>query len=130
MKASFPIFRLVRSAFSLVEMLAVIAIIGVVVFLAIPHLVRIKGDAEDSHARARVEALNMAMAAYLNSVGPTNAATQWNDGRDPNDCYDLVRPFLAFAAPSLAAYQPQGYIITFPTNIVKLEPVTLAKETN
>lgn len=126
MKTSSSLTRFFSPAFSLVEMLAVIAIIGIVVFLAIPNLVQIKSDAEDSHTEARVEALNMAMAAYLNSADPSTVSNTWassdNAGR-----YGLVKSHLAFASTNLATYEPPGYSITFPANLMALERVTFTK---
>ena len=129
MKTSSSLARIFGPAFSLVEMLAVIAIIGIVVFLAIPNLVQIKSDAEDSHAEARVEALNMAMAAYLNSADPTTVSNTWASS-DNSGRYGLVRSHLAFASTNLTSYQPPGYTITFPVNIMALDPVTFTKGTN
>lgn len=125
MNTTFPASRPLLSAFSLVEMLAVITIIGIVVFLAVPNLVQIKSDAEDSHAEARVEALNMAMAAYLNSADPTTISNAWT-GKDREVRYGLVKSHLAFSSTDLATYLP-GYTITFPDNIMTLETVTFTK---
>lgn len=125
MNTTFPTSRPLLSAFSLVEMLAVITIIGIVVFLAVPNLVQIKSDAEDSHAEARVQALNMAMAAYLNSKGPA-AAAEWETAANDGGRYDLVKSHLAFSSADLATYLP-GYTVTFPDNIMALEEVTSTK---
>jgi prepilin-type N-terminal cleavage/methylation domain-containing protein len=127
MKTSPPLRRL-QQAFSLVEMLAVIAIIGIVVFLAVPNLVQIKGDAEDNHAEARVEALNIAMAAYLSANG-TSASNSWV-GADNAGRYGLVQSHLAFSSTNLTDYVPAGYTFTFPANIMDLESVTYTKNTN
>lgn len=107
------------SAFSLVEVLAAIAIIGIVTFLAIPNIVRVKQDGEDNLARARAETLNMAIASYVQAVGTNNAATAWStnnaDGR-----YSLIRPYISFSEASLTAFTPSGYSFTLPTNVVPM----------
>lgn len=101
-----------RSAFSLVEVLAAITIIGVVTFLAIPNIVQIKRDGEDGLARARADALNVAVAAYFQAVGPDAAGTAWS-AADNDDRYILLTPYLAFAPATLADYMPGGYSVVF-----------------
>jgi prepilin-type N-terminal cleavage/methylation domain-containing protein len=115
------ISRILRpaSAFSLVEVLAAIAIIGIVTFLAIPNIVRMKQDGEDNLARARAETLNMAIASYVQAVGTNAAATAWS-GASAAGRYDLLRPYIAFAEADLASFQPGGYTLTLPTAIVPM----------
>ena len=99
-------------AFSLVELLVVLVILGVVVFLAIPNIVQVRSDSEDNLARSRAEALNVAAAAYFQAVGAQTASAAWgaagNDGR-----YSLISPYLAFAPGTLSSYMPAGYSATF-----------------
>ena len=106
-------------------MLAAIAIIGVVTFLAIPNIVRVKEDSEDNLARSRASALNVAIASYVQSVGPSTASNAWaaadNGGR-----YNLVRPYVAFSESTLAGFQPSGYAFVLPTTVT---PVPLTKTT-
>lgn len=92
-----------RSGFSFVEVLAAVAIIGVITFLAIPNLIQIKKDGEDRLAVARAEALNMAMASYVQAKG--SKPTSWT--------YDLVKPYLAFAPSNFSDYVPSGYAMSF-----------------
>lgn len=102
-------------AFSLVEVLAAVTIIGVITFLAIPNIVRVKQDSEDNLARARADALNVAVASYFQAVGRDAALSAWsganNDGR-----YNLITPYLAYAPSGLTNYMPAGYSIVFSTN--------------
>lgn len=104
-----------NGAFSLVELLVVLVILGVVVFLAIPNIVQVRSDSEDNLARSRAEALNVAAAAYFQAVGAQTASAAWgaagNDGR-----YALLSPYLAFAPGSLGAYMPSGYSVTFSSD--------------
>lgn len=106
--------RLTRrsKAFSLVEVLAAITIIAVITFLAIPNIVQVKRDGEDGLARARADALNVAVAAYFQAVGPEAALTAWT-GKTPEQQYALIAPYLAFAPGTLAGYMPNGYNVTF-----------------
>lgn len=107
------------NGFSLVEVLAAIAIIGIITFLAIPNLIRIKEDGEDSLAIARAEALNMAMASYLQANG-SDAAWSTNG-------YSYLTPYLAFAPPSVADYMPSGYTVTFSGTLSPMTKVGLSK---
>lgn len=100
-------------AFSLVEVLAAITIIGIITFLAIPNIVQVKRDGEDSLARARADALNIAAAAYYQSVGRSTADTAWSGNTDSSARYLLVRPYLAFAPATLSDFMPRGYSIIF-----------------
>lgn len=105
-----------KRGFSLVEVLAAIAIIGIVTFLAIPNLVQIQQDGEDRLAQSRAEALNMAIASYIQANGRTAAWT----GTDAQKYANYLRPYLAFAPTTLAAYTPNGYGFNFPTNLTSL----------
>lgn len=104
-----------HSAFSLVEVLAAITIIGIVTFLAIPNIVQIKKDGEDGLARARADALNVAVAAYFQAVGPDAAGTAWTAANNSNR-YNLLAPYLAFAPATLGDYMPGGYSVAFDAN--------------
>lgn len=110
-----------RSGFSFVEVLAAVAIIGVITFLAIPNLIQIKKDGEDRLAVARAEALNMAMASYVQAKGSKPAA--WS--------YDLVKPYLAFAPSNFSDFVPSGYAMSFAagSNLSKVT-LTYASSTN
>ena len=114
-----------RAGFSLVEMLAAVAIIGVVTFLAIPNLVRMRGDAERNVAIARAEAINMAMATLIQVQGRTTASTAWAGAGTDQAKYALLTPYLAYAETNLTDYVPGGYTITFNT-LDPLKKVTLS----
>lgn len=115
--------------FSLVEVLAAVTIIGVITFLAIPNIVKVKEDSEDSLARARADALNLAVATYFQAVGTENALASWgtadNEGR-----YALVRPYLAFAPSALAGYMPSGYAVVFDNTAPHRTKATLLGPNN
>lgn len=117
-----------RGGFSLVEMLAAVAIIGVVTFLAIPNLVRMRGDAERNVAIARAEAINMAMATLIQVRGRTTAAADWAGAANDQAKYTLLTPYLAYAETNLTDYVPGGYTVTFNT-LDPLRKVTLTAGT-
>ena len=56
-------------AFSLLELLIVLVVLGVVLYFAFPNIVQIRSDSEANLARARAEMLNLAAAAYFQAVG-------------------------------------------------------------
>ena len=93
-----------RAAFSLVEVLAAITIIGIITFLAVPNIVRVKQDSEDNLARARAESLNMAMAAYVQAVGTNAAQSSWSAAGSDSARYLLVRQYIAFSESSLSLF--------------------------
>ena len=113
-------------AFSLVEVLAAVALIGIITFLALPNIVRIKTDSEDSLAISRAEAINLSMASYVQAHGQTSAAASWTAASDADARYALLAPYLAYAPSTLAAYMPGGYTITLPTSLLPLSKVALS----
>ncbi len=117
-----------RRGFSLVEMLAAVAIIGVISFLALPNLVRMRSDAERNLAIARCESVNMAMATYIQVWGRTQAVTNYNAAASAQAKYALLAPYLSFSETNLTDYIPNGYSVTFNT-IDPLKKVTLKSGT-
>jgi len=109
--------------FSLVEVLAAVAIIGVVTFMAIPNIVRLKLDGEENLARARAETLNMAMASYVQAVGVTAASLNWS-GSD-QEKYTLIRSYIAFSPANLSnGFMPNGYNAALPASLTNLATKT------
>jgi len=105
-----------RLAFSLVEVLAAVSIIGIIAFIAIPNIVAIKQDAERNLAISRAEALNMSVASYVQSNGRDLVALSWAT-KTNNQRYTLLIPYLSFAPNALSAFTPGGYSIVLPTNL-------------
>jgi prepilin-type N-terminal cleavage/methylation domain-containing protein len=104
-----------RSAgFSLVEVLAAVAIIGILVFIAIPNVVQSRRDAEENFAIGRAEALNSSISQYIQANGRANAGVAWN-AADNAGRFGLVKGYLAYAPTALSDYQPNGYTYTLPT---------------
>lgn len=106
-----PIFssgRRGRRAFSLVEALATVAIIGIITFIALPNIIKMRRDAERNTAIARAEALNLAIAAYVQAKGIDVAAREW-ELKNAAERYAALRPYLAFAPETLNQYVSHPY---------------------
>ncbi len=130
MKNTAPTCKKSRSdcAFSLVEVLVAVALVGVLVFLALPNIVQVKSDSETHLAIARAEALNMAMASYVQAQGSTAAASGWTGASTDAAKYNLVKGYLSFAPDTLALYTPGGFVLAFPASISPLtSKVALSK---
>jgi prepilin-type N-terminal cleavage/methylation domain-containing protein len=121
--------RNLRSGFSLIEMLAAVAIIGIISFLALPNLIKVRSDSEKNMAIARAEAVNMAMATLVQTRGRTQATSDWSANATNDLRYTLVAPYLSYAEVTRAAYMPNGYSIEFPTAVDPLRKVTLKQGT-
>ena len=111
-----------RRAFSLVELLIVLVILGVVIFLAIPNIVQVRSDSEDNLARSRAEALNVAAASYFQALGNQAAKSNWTNA-DNDARYTLLTPYVAFAPATLSEYMPSGYSVTFDADPLRQKAV-------
>lgn len=108
--------------FSLVEMITAVGIIGILLFLAIPNIIRVREDSERNLAIARAESLNMAMASFMQARGRQAAKVAWTGTNEAK--YALVQPYLQYAPTSLSNFIP-GYSIGFPTTLGNQQKVTL-----
>ncbi len=118
-----------RSGFSLVEMMACVSIIGIIAFMAIPSVTRMRSDSERNLAIARAEALNLAQASYIQVRGRTQAALDWSSAASVEAKYTLLRPYLSFSETTLAAFMPSGYAVTFAPSITSITKAALTGPT-
>ncbi len=123
-----------RQGFSMVEMIACVAILGIISFLAIPSLTRMRGESERNLAIARAEALNMGMSTYLQVVGRSQAATNWGTANpsttENNRRYALIQPYVAYSETSLTLFLPQGYTANLPKSITAMTKTELRDASN
>lgn len=123
-----------RRGFSMVEMIACVAILGIISFLAIPSLTRMRGESERNLAIARAEALNMGMSTYLQVVGRSQAATNWGTANpsttENNRRYALIQPYVAYSETSLTLFLPQGYTANLPKSITAMTKTELRDASN
>lgn len=122
-----------KRAFSLVEVLAAVSLIGILVFLALPNIVQVKQDAEEKLVESRCDAMNLAAASFVQAVGTTTAKSAWTTaGSESNPVqarYELLRPYLAYAPTNVTAtdgtgYMPVGWTVSMPGAIVPLSEIT------
>ncbi len=105
-----------QHAFSLVELLVVIVVLGIVLYFAFPNIVQMRSDSEANLARARAEMLNLAVAAYFQAVGDrTTAKANWAAaGSDDARYTSLLKPYIAFPTANLSSFMPSAdYTVTF-----------------
>jgi prepilin-type N-terminal cleavage/methylation domain-containing protein len=121
-----------RRGFTLIEMLAAVTIIGIMVFLAIPNITAVRRDAEENMATSKVSMLNVALASYIQGVGIAKAKQDFLDIANGSGTasakntsrFLLLRPYLAYAPATMAAYMPSGFTVTLPT---VLDPLNKAQ---
>jgi prepilin-type N-terminal cleavage/methylation domain-containing protein len=114
-----------RGGFSLVEMMACVSIIGIIAFMAIPSITRMRADGELNLAITRVESLNLAQSTFIQVKGRTEASAFWNSAASNEARYSLLREYMSYAEPTLSQYLPSGYSVTFSPNITSMEKATL-----
>ena len=117
--------RVKASAFSMVELLAAVAIMGIIAFMAIPSVTKMRSDGERNLAISRVESLNIAMASFVQAEGRSRAENQWQSAGSNTAKYILLRPYLAFAEDTIGRFMPSGYTVNFGTSVVALQKTTL-----
>lgn len=118
-----------RRAFSLVEMMACVSIIGIVAFMAIPSVTRMHSESIRKNAISKCEGLNMAKASFIQMYGRTQANAVWQAKNDQQR-YDLLRPYLSFAEALFINYMPEGFSTNLSDNsLLNLSKVPLVNST-
>ena len=119
-----------RQGFSLVEMMASVAIIGIIAFLAIPSISRMREDSEKNLAIARAESLNVAQATLVQVKGRTQADLDWRNAGSNDAKYLLLLPYLSYAESTRTLFVPSGWNVTFDNDINAMRKVRLFDPSN
>ena len=120
-----------RHGFSLVEVLAAVTIIGIIAFMALPNIIAMKRDSEVNLAISRAEAVNMAVASFIQANGRDRAITKWTGASASDQLkYALIDSYLAFAPTNETDYMPSGYDLTWPGSIASLNKIALKDPDN
>lgn len=107
------------------EMMACVSIIGIIAFMAIPSITRMREDSELNLAITRAEALNLAQASFIQVRGRTQANLDWTAAGNNEARYKLLKDYMSYAEPTLAQYMPSGYSVSFNSNITAMSKMAL-----
>lgn len=106
-------------AFTLVEIMIVVAIIALLAAIAIPNLLRAKMSANDALAKATLRAVSTASESYATA----------NSGNYPADETSLTGATPAYLNRSYCGQTMSGFVFacsfTNPTYVVRATPVTI-----
>lgn len=91
-----------RGAFSLLELLIVVAVLGTLATIIIPSVSGAREAAQRQRAIARAEALNLAQVRL--KLASPSAATDWTAAGSDAARYLLLVPHLSFAPATLTDY--------------------------
>lgn len=114
-------------AVTLLESLTVLLIMGIVIFLTLPHLTNSKARNELAAAKAKATQLNLAKDAYIGMVGIELAQNRWSTpslaGFTNNELgrFNLIRTLIkpattATALNGIGGFSVPGYVIVFSPN--------------
>lgn len=98
--------------FSLLELVVVIAALGLLAGLVLPNLSNVMPYARDQSAIAKAVTLEQAMLTYYKRIA--NAGTTWG-AKDNAGRYGLLyaAAYLPGSPATLTEFQPKGYTFTF-----------------
>ena len=113
--------------FTLVELLIVVAIIGIIAAIAVPGLLRARQSGNEASAIASVRAINSAQATYAASCGGGGFAQSLTDLSRPPP------PGVPFIGPDLSASDPaikSGYTFTVQDGLGAVDVLPAANTCN
>jgi len=96
-----------QSGFTLVEGIGMTILVGIMAALAFPAIGGLRQAGLDQQAISIAQALNQAQQTYQLRVA--NAASNWTAAADSDAKYELVAPYVPYAADTLEDYTPSGY---------------------
>lgn len=89
-----------KSAFSLLELLVVLVIVGIVLAIGVPGINKARADAELETMRARAVSVQSAKLSFVDAVGNKAAANLWNGKSDDARYKDLLKQYLPATYPA------------------------------
>jgi len=87
-----------KSAFSLLEHLVVLVIVGIVLAIGVPGINKARADAELETMRARAVAVQTAKLSFVDGLGSKQAANVWQGNSQAS--YELLRQYLPTTYPA------------------------------
>jgi prepilin-type N-terminal cleavage/methylation domain-containing protein len=101
---------------SLLELVAVVAVMGILTAIVLPNLSNVMPYARDQNAISKAVTLEQAMLTYYKRI--PNSATTWA-AQDDAGRYTLLHDagYLPGSPATLTAFQPRGYSYSFSTTL-------------
>ena len=144
-------------AVTLLEALTVIVIMGIAIFVTLPHLTNSKADADKAAIKAKAAQLNIAKDSYISLVGVDQAQINWTNAAsdqarfvllhkpnpgNPSQAVHLLAPAPADTVVNLngldstTCFAVPGYVFVFPpappaaTEKIIGQPVLIYQDVN
>jgi type II secretory pathway pseudopilin PulG len=99
-----------QSGMTIVEAVGMTVIMGLMAGLAYPAIGGLRQAGLDQQAIGVAQALNQAQQTY--NLRIAGAAANWSAAANSAARYQLIAPYVPFAADTLADYSPAGYTLT------------------
>lgn len=104
-----------QSGMTLVEGIGMMVLVGIMSTLAFPAISGLRSAGQDQQAIGIAQALNQAQQTYLLRVA--NSATNWAGAANSDAKYQLISPYIPYAADTLEDYEPSGYTLTLGSTL-------------
>lgn len=107
-----------RQAFTLIELLITLVIVGVVIAIGVPAINRVRNDSEVETMRARAVLLQNAKLSFIDAVGTQTASTSWRSRNDQQRYQELLMPYLPNTmTPTLSVLIKAPFAVNLGTNL-------------